>query len=173
MSKSSRIILLIFLGISLFAFTSCDKFGGGCTPVPAPKTLQFEILDKDGNSLISSLKDSVSVSYQDNSIPSAPVTKTAPLYITKNYVYPDTTKVSTKYNGLLIVGQNILVLSSQLPSLKTFTLMVNKKSVGTIFVDYAQYQSTYPNLTTAAFTFNNQNVVYDSSTQVGLELLQL
>ena len=177
MPKYLKLFLLSLLA-AVVLFSSCGKNpfggGGGCDPGPQMKALNFVVLDRNGNSLISTLKDSVAVTYQEVNTSNA--VHTLRLTINKNYTnYPaDTTSVSAKYNGLYITDNaQLSVLSSQSPAINTFNLSINGKSMGVIYINYSNYQMSYPNLTVDAFTFNNTQAVLDASTNNNLELLKL
>ena len=176
MPKYFKLFLLNLLAIAVL-FSSCGKNpfgGGGCDPGPQMKALNFVVIDRNGNSLVSTLKDSVSVTYLDNA--STYTNKTIGLTIAKNYTnYPtDTTSVSPKYNGLYISDYGRLsALSGQSPAINTFNLSINGKSIGVIYINYSNYQMSYPNLTVDALTFNNTQAALDASTNNNLELLPL
>lgn len=159
---------LFVLALVLLVSNSCRKVCGCFTP-PPPKQLNFQVIGKDGKSLVKSLQDSVTITYTNNDYSNT--NKTLRLVIRKLYTnFSDTTTVSTNYNGLYITdfGQ-MSILSSQVPPATTFSLRVNGQNVGIINVNYQQYQATYPQFSAAGLNFNNMPVSYEN----GVDLLQL
>lgn len=165
------LLLIVFVGTLT---NSCQRICG-CFIPPAAKPFVFELIDKNGNSLVNSIADSVVASYQDNTNFGPGSNKTLLVPIIKNYTnpYPDTLNVSSKYNGLFLDGTGMRALSSTNTPVNSFNISVNGKNIGTLYINYTQYQSSYPNVIAAALTFNNLPAVYDHSTGTGLELLRL
>jgi hypothetical protein len=151
------IYFLLIVCISLF---SCTKEKHIATTLP--ESVNFEFLGKDGKSLITSLKDSVKISFTENGI-----TKFHNLVVTKFYVAnsfgPDTTKTVAKYNGLIINdGRFMSNLSSRTPNpIRDFNIYLNGVNMGTIYLDYWGYQDAYPNLLSNNLKFNNIQVQVD------------
>ena len=157
MKKITYLVAIVY-----FMITSCTKSHDGHDTPPA--SLNFEILGKDGKSVITSIHDTLVVSYTDNG-----TVNTFNLHVMKLYTnLPDTTSVSAKYNGYYITD-NVLMsdLSSRSPNpVRSFNLSLNGKNIGTIYVDYWQYEANYPQPSSSALTFNNVQVNYD--TTIGL-----
>jgi hypothetical protein len=146
---------------------SCSKKQLGTVRVP-PSPFFFEIIDKDGKSLVTSLKDSVKVNYVENG-----TTKSYNLIVNKLYAtgangFPDTTKLSAKYNGLFVHDQFIGVLSSRESSpIRNFEIYLNGKDMGTIYLylDYGEKTLT------ATFTFKNIPIAHLTAEGLPIYLL--
>jgi hypothetical protein len=152
----------------LLIANSCGKVCGCYLPV-LPKPLNFEVIGKDGKSMVNSLKDSITITYLDNNYSNT--NKTIRLSVKKLYTnFSDTTTLSSNYNGFYITdNREMSILSSQVPPANTFNLSINGLSVGVININLKQYQATYPYLSAVALNFNNTSVSYDN----GVNLLQL
>jgi hypothetical protein len=161
----TKIVILI---IVLFAGDSCRKVCG-CFLPPAPKSLNFEVLDKDGNSLVKSLSDSVSITYPDNNFSNKNITEK--LTLRKLYTdFSDTTIRASYYNGIYITDfSRMCGLSSQNPPANNFHLKVNGVEVGVLVYSYTQFQATYPALSKAGLSFNDAPTIY----MHGVTLLQV
>jgi hypothetical protein len=156
------------LAFILLVANSCSKICG-CELPPPFHPLNFEIVDKNGNSLVSSLKDTVSITYADNNYTNT--NKTIRLALRKLYTsFQDTTTVSLKYNGIYITDYGQMsILSGQNPPVSNFNLSVNGVNEGVIYINFRQYQATFPQLSASAFTFNSMPAIYTDN----LSLLQL
>src|ERR1035437_2814222 len=99
-------IIPIFL-LVLFA-NSCGKICG-CFLPPSPKPLNFEVIDKNGQTVLKTLKDSVTVTYMDNNYSN--LNKTISLTVRKLYTnFTDTTTVSSNYNGLYVSDNALMCI---------------------------------------------------------------
>jgi hypothetical protein len=148
----------LLLLVVLMAGSSCTKPAIKTMTVAAP--LNFEIIGKDGKSMVTSKKDSITISYTENG-----ETKLFRPSIMKLQVSEtDTTSVS-KYNGLCINDNTVMSALSSRPSspIRTFNLNLNGENLGVIYVDYWRYQAAYPQLSSPALTFNNVQVISDRS----------
>lgn len=141
----------------LIIFSSCKKQGVNEITDPAP--IDFEIIGKDGSSMVKSKRDSVTITYIDNN-----VTKVFRPSISRLQVSITDTSTASNYNGLFISDNAIMSgLSSRSPNpIYSYSLSLNGVSLGTIYVNYWQYQDAYPQLSSPAFTFNNIPVVEDT-----------
>ena len=159
---------LFLLVLVLLIANSCGKICG-CELPPPPKPLNFEVVDKNGKSVVNSLKDSVAVTYPDNNYSNT--NKTIRLTVKKLYTsFTDTTTISPNYNGLYVTDNGQMsILSSQAPPANNFNLSVNGVNMGIITINYQQYQVSYPQFSAAALTFNTLPVYYAN----GVNLLQL
>ncbi len=122
--------------------------------------MNFEILDKDGKSLIKSLTDSVSLSYTQNG-----VSKSIHLSIQQLKVSATDNTNSNKYNGFFITDLGKLgSLSDLSPAVSNFTLSVNGVAQGVLFIAYQQYYTAPTSAyNTQYFTFNNVPVTIDGT----------
>ena len=161
-------VLIPVVIIVLLVANSCSKICG-CYLPPQPKPLNFEVVDNKGKSIISTLKDSVTITYLDNNYSN--LNKTVRLTVKRLYNnFTDTTNVSTNYNGLYITDNGQMsILSSQSPAVSSFNLKVNGTDVGVIAINYTQYQASYPQFSASALSFNTLPVYYTN----GVNLLQL
>jgi len=139
MKNLTYIILLIIC----FAIGSCKKEGGNSTVLP--ESVNFELVDKTGNSLVKSLKDSVKISYIQNG-----ATQYHNLSVQKLPVnYNDTTSVE-QYNGLVINDEKFMSnLSSSVMNpnpVRNFNIYLNNIIMGNIFMNYSNGQITFNNI---------------------------
>jgi len=146
---------ITFLSLLLIV-SACKKQQTKQLTTPAP--LSFEIIGKDGKSMVTSKKDSVAITYSENGSH-----KSFNLTIEKLEVSATDTTTSSKYNGLYITDNAFMSdLSSQSPPVRTFNFYLNGTDLGTIYVDYWAYLGAYPH-PSAALTFNNVPVSSDYS----------
>lgn len=129
--------------------------------------MSFQFIGKMGESLVTSLKDSVKVSYTENG-----ATKFKKLIVAKLYVGTvngaDTTRISPKYNGVYINdGVFMSSLSSREPNpIRNFNIYLNGKNMGSLYMDYWGYQRAYPKPSSNNLTFNNTPVLYDFNSDI-------
>lgn len=142
---------------------------------PAP--VFFEIIGKDGKSMVYSLNDSVKISYNDNN-----QLKSFTLTIMKMEVATqDASAGSLKYNGFCITDNaKMSDLSSRVPNpIHNFNLSFNRVNIGAVYLDYQNYLNAYPKLSSSTLTFNNIPVNQDNSITIkgggnyNLNLLQV
>lgn len=150
--------LCILLATAVY---SCKK--GESTPMISPAPVYFEIVDKNGNTMVTSTKDSVAVTYTDNNV--AKVIKLSVLRLSLHHT-PDT--VFSKSYGGLYLSDNALMSTpsySKTSPVRNFSISLNGTNLGTIYLDYVSYLSAYP-LATSAFTFNGTVVTPDNSVPI-------
>ncbi len=142
------------IGFLCIIFISCKKPAGHEETVPA--AIHFEVLDKNGNSFIHSIKDTLTVSYMLNG---SNVTNRLTIYKVQVSA-TDTTSIN-KYNGFLITdinpsnNQGYIVTPSGGSGVRDFILILNGKNIGTIHLDYWGYLSLgYPPPLSSLFTFD-------------------
>jgi len=129
-----------------------------------PESMAFEFIGKDGKSLTTSLRDSVKVSYVENGI-----TIFHALSVQKLYTFEsnrlDTTKTSSKYNGLVINdGRFMSSLSSRNPNpIRNYNIYLNGTNMGILYMDYWGYQAAYPSPSSNNLMFNSTPVLNDFS----------
>ncbi len=94
----------------------------------APAPLSFEIIGKDGKSMVTSLKDSVSVSCTENG-----VLRSYHLTVAKLRSSGSDTSAVKKYNGLYITDNTVITnLSIQPNPVQDFTMSLNGVKMGEI-----------------------------------------
>ena len=147
----------------------------------------YVILDKNGNNLIHSLNDNLTVSYVLNG---KTVTNRLNIYkIQKSAT--DTTQVTSKFNGFAFsdinynsVGQSesYIVFNSIYNYVRTFNLTLNGKDAGVIYWDFNAYGASIvtnlnyieqpttaealaadDNITSTYFTYNNVPVISNTN----------
>lgn len=149
----------------------------GCTKSPIekqllpPQPVYFEIVDQNAKSLITSKRDSVSITYSENGAIHSLHTTVLKLYASPT----DTTNSSSKYNGLLVTdNQGMAKLEMQQNPIGNFNLSLNGVSRGPIHLDYYSYLTVYPQPSSQYFTFNSLPVVYDPNAgYVGVNLFKV
>lgn len=158
-------ILSFILTIISILFLSCDKkvVTPNCCALPI-QTVLFEILSKDGKSVIISMKDSttVTISFLQNG-----TVKSFHPQVIKLADKNDTT-ASPKYNGLVMAddGQMNRYAIGSAPVHK-YNVALNNVNVGTIYIDeWGQNNSN-------TFLFNNLPVLTDTSAAHSVNLLQI
>jgi hypothetical protein len=131
----------------LIVLTSCSKHNGhDILPLP----VSFEIIGKDGKSMVTSVKDSISVSYTENG-----VLKNYRLTVTKLRSSGSDTGALAKYNGLYITDNAVMTdLSIQANPVQDFAISLNGVKVGDIHFYYWGYLDAYPKISSANLTFN-------------------
>lgn len=147
-----------------FSLAACKKPGGREYTVPAK--IQFEIIGKDGTSLIHSIKDSVVVTYIMNSVAYTHQLHTYKVQVSAN----DTTLVS-KYNGFVISDWDPATNQGYISSpsgggVRNFNVFLNGVSIGTLYWDYWGYLSlgSPPPASSEKVTLNSHPVKWDSLT---------
>lgn len=155
--------LINLLVCTIFCFTiiSCKKEGKKYTTLP--ESVNFAFIDKNGKSLVTSLKDSVKVSYTENGVTKFQKLLVNKLYVFINNVGVDTTRTVSKYNGLVINdGKFMSQLSSRNSNpIHNFTIYLNGINMGNIYIDYWKYEDAYPKPSSEHLTFNNIPTVDD------------
>lgn len=153
--------VIIFLSISLLAIISCTKKNTDISGIPAPIPVKFVIVNPEGRSMIHSKNDVVSITYMDNGVEKS-------LTNTLNKIQMSSTDTTTtkKYNGIG-VGCDMSGLSMRKTNpVKTFYLSLNGVRLGTIYYDYVNYVQK-------SFTFNNENVLMDTSVYPGVNVVNI
>jgi ABC-type glycerol-3-phosphate transport system substrate-binding protein len=155
--------MIIFIGL-LTAAMACKKTAAvvADTNIDPPQPISFELFGQDGKNLMTSINDKVTITY--TSVSGATVT--LPKVLVEKF--PDTT-ASKKYNGLWIndySGMSGAELSSGAYAplkndSKNFNIVLNGKSLGSIYLDYQPFINTYPALSSTALTLNNIPAVQD------------
>src|ERR1700679_1460351 len=128
--KLTCIILLLII------ISACKKPGGRGDTIPAP--IYFVVVDKDGENLIHSLKDSLVVTYSQNG-----TTVSKHLTIYKVQVSETDTTLVSKYNGFIVsdwehtfVGDNGYIVTPSGAGVRTFNLFLNGTNLGAMYFDY-------------------------------------
>lgn len=151
--------IIYLIAILYFTISSCKKPGNEYT---VPAAIYFDLIGKDGNNLIHSLKDSLSVTYVLNG-----VTETSWLTIYKVQTSPTDTTSVTKYNGFVVTDRNPIdnqgyISSPSGAGVRNFNLYLNGANIGSIYLDYWGYLSSYPQPTSPTFTFKGVPVTLGS-----------
>lgn len=154
---------LSLLSIILFATTACTKKTDVINQnrIPAPVPVIFVILNADGNNMITSKNDKVTVSYTDNG-----VEKTSTCVLGKIQISLADTTTSQKYKGIGAGSDMSSFSMRQTNPIKTFYLYLNGVKLGTVYYDYVNYAQK-------SFTFNNEPVMMDQSTYPWVNLIKV
>jgi hypothetical protein len=160
MKTTAAISFLLIISVSFF---SCAK--KQILPVRMPEaTTLFEIVDKDGKSLVTSLKDSVKVIYTENGVAKSYKLLVFKLYAAYVNGVLDTTKLSTNYNGLYIEDHSMGILSGRdINPIRNFDIYLNGKNTGNIYRNYWE----------GVFTLNNKSVKPIATEILPIVLLQI
>jgi hypothetical protein len=177
-------LLFLTATISVFLF-SCKNNLPPSPHFSIPPGRFYVVLDKNGNNLIHSLNDNLTVSYVLNG---TTVTNRLNIYkIQKSAT--DTTQVTSKFNGFAFsdinyipdgLGNSFIIVNSAFGNVRTFNLTLNGKDAGVIYLDFNAYETSYfadpnytekpttaealaadGNITTPYFTYNNVPVITD------------
>lgn len=142
---------LLTITVICLLFLDCSKTKVIPNSKPAPSIMDsgFELM-RNGVSLVTSVNDSVKVSYVQNGM-----TKFNTLRIAKLQVSATDTTTSKKYNGL-VISDDLFIGNSSLGNgaIHNFTIYLNGKAMGDIYFDYLNVKNT---------TFNNTAVSTDAS----------
>jgi len=154
-------IFISFFVITAISISSCAKKQLGTILIP--QNMPFEFIGKDGKSLITSLKDSVKVGYVENSITKFHSLIVMKLYASSANKGPDTTKLSVKYNGLVISdGAFMGDLSSRSQNpIRNYNIYLNGTNMGSLYIDYKGYLEVSSH--SSSLLFNNTSVLTDTS----------
>jgi hypothetical protein len=113
---------------------ACRKTSNTESTYPAP--IDFELIDKSGNDLIHSLRDSVKVSYMQDG-----VLKYHNLSVEKLQVSASDTTTVKYYNGLVIDDRGAMTslngfYAGEPSAIHNFVIYLNGVAMGNIYLDY-------------------------------------
>jgi len=151
MKNSVNYVALLLISVII---TACGKGNIKATTLPAP--MAFELI-YNGESMVTSFKDSVKVSYTQDG-----VLKFHDLYIVKLSKSDVDTSATKDYNGLVINDKSFMgnISSLDINPIRNFNIYLNGKNMGSIYLDYWKWQDDYPKNPSSYLTFNNVPVIW-------------